>query len=245
MIRRFPIGALALLAGLMAAGCQAPAPQPPLAAGPIEPVDLRMPYEQAAPSQGEVYTLDPAASVVRIYVFRGGKAAKAGHNHILGVSDLEGYVLLDPDRASGSRFDLRVPLDALVIDDPVWRRQTGGTFASPRSESDIDGTRRNLLGPRVTDAARFPYVSLRAQALAGDWPLLVADVAITLKGVTHVQSVLIHAGRDGDRLRVSGEFMLRQSDFGIEPFSVLGGLMSVQDAVGITFELVGRPGLNP
>jgi hypothetical protein len=30
----------------------------------------------------------------------------------------------------------------------------------------------------------------------------------------------------------------RQSDYGVTPFSALGGLMKVQDSVAITFELV-------
>jgi hypothetical protein len=56
--------------------------------------------------------------------------------------------------------------------------------------------------------------------------------------------VLLHLRREGPLLRASGEFVLRQSDFGMTPFSVLGGLMAVQDMVGITFDLVGRPGVS-
>lgn len=241
MTSRARLLAVALFTGATLAGCQSAAPQRPAQTSPL--ADLRAPYLQAEATRGEVYTLDPAASTIRLFVFRGGKAAKAGHNHVLGVSDFEGYVMLDPDQPSASRFDLRVRADALKVDDPAWRDQTGGNFASKRSESDIEGTRRNLLGPKVLGAAEFPTIELRSQAVAGDWPVLIADVIITIKGATHVQPVIIHVERDAGGLRVSGEFVMRQTDYGIEPFSVLGGLMAVQDGVGVTFKLKGRPGL--
>jgi hypothetical protein len=34
-----------------------------------------------------------------------------------------------------------------------------------------------------------------------------------------------------------GEFRLRQSEFGITPFSVAGGAIQVADEVGISFEI--------
>ena len=234
-----------LVVALAIAACQAPAPQPVPRAGDTvpAPADIRKSYAEAT-AQEAIYTLDPSASSVRLYVFRGGKAARAGHNHVLGVDRFEGYVQLDPDRPQQSRFDLRVPVEALRIDDPAWREQTGGSFASARSESDIEGTRRNLLGPKVLDAVRFPYVEMRSQAVAGDWPLLIVDVAVTIRGVTHVQPVMVRAQRTDEGIRARGEFTLRQTDFGMEPFSVLGGLMAVQDEIGVTFDLAGRAGLS-
>ena len=228
------------------AGCQAGTPRPsPEEAIAAAPADLSAPYREAQSREEEVFTLDAVASSVRLFVFRGGKAARAGHNHVLGVGHFQGYVLLDAVVPGNSRFDLRVPLESLVIDDPASRQAIGGTFGSTRSESDIEGTRRNLLGPKVLDSERFATVDLRSQSVAGDWPLLVVDVAVTIKGVTRVQPVLVHLRRDGADLRATGEFVLRQTDFGIEPFSVLGGLMAVQDAIGVRFDLVGRPGISP
>jgi polyisoprenoid-binding protein YceI len=236
-----------IFALLVVAGCQAPAPQPtgsPATAVVPDAADLAAPYRKAEAAGAEVFTLDATASSVRLFVYRGGKAARAGHNHVIGVGRFEGYVVLDAVAPADSRFDLRVPVDGLVIDDSAWREAIGGAFGSARSESDIEGTRRNLLGPKVLDATRFPNVDLRSQAVAGDWPLLVADVAITIKGVTRVQPVLLQFRREGPALRIGGEFVLRQSDFAMVPFSVLGGLMAVQDLIGVRFDLVGRPGVR-
>jgi hypothetical protein len=37
-----------------------------------------------------------------------------------------------------------------------------------------------------------------------------------------------------------GAVTLRQSDFGIEPFAVGGGLLAVQDAIEVRFNIVAR-----
>lgn len=42
-----------------------------------------------------------------------------------------------------------------------------------------------------------------------------------------------------ERIEVSGSFAINQSDFGIEPFSVLGGALTVQDRVDLSFAIRG------
>lgn len=237
----------ASICALLLCACQsAPVSEPvssTQAASSLASTDLRDAYRALESSGVPVYTLQADASQVRIYVFRGGAAARAGHNHVLDVARFEGYAAVDALRPQGAQFHLRVPLADLVIDAPDARAQTGGAFAGVRPEADIEGTRRNLLGPKGLDAAAFPHVELRSQAVAGDWPMLIVDVAVTLRGATRVIPVMIEMRVQDERLRARGQFVLRQSEFGIAPFSVLGGLLAVQDAVGIAFEVDGRRGI--
>ncbi|HKY93084.1 MAG TPA: YceI family protein, partial [Nevskiaceae bacterium] len=184
----------------------------------------------------------PAKSMVRLYVFRAGAAGqKAGHNHVFGVPKFEGKVFVPDGAPTNARFDLRVRLEDLVVDDPAWRAQTGDTFAGARSAEDIAGTLKNMLGPKGLDAAQFPDVRLTSVSVQGDWPILVADVAVTLHGRTRTQPVMLVVRRAPDHVEAAGTMVLRQSDFGVEPFAVLGGLLAVQDAVAIRFALVGAP----
>jgi hypothetical protein len=41
-------------------------------------------------------------------------------------------------------------------------------------------------------------------------------------------------------LRISGEFSLRQSDYGIKPFKAAGGALRLKDEVKFNCELVAR-----
>ncbi|TXH05829.1 MAG: YceI family protein [Nevskiaceae bacterium] len=225
-------------ATLLLAACQSLPPPAPGAAPEAAWPDLAVTYRAQAAS-ATVYALDPAASQVRIYVYRAGAAARFGHNHVLTVPRFEGYVAVPGDDASAAHFELRVPLEALVVDEPAARADTGGSFAGVRSEADIAGTRANMLGERGLDAARFPQMRLRSLAVEGDWPRLLARVAVTLHGVTHEEPVALTVTREAGRLHVAGTLILRQRDYGIEPFSALGGLLQVQDAVTVDFALTG------
>lgn len=228
-----------LLSSVLAlAACQTAAPLP----APALNADQRWPPLRAAfaDGAGPLYVVDPIASNVHIYVYRDGAAARYGHNHILSVPRFEGYVQLLSEKVRDARFELRVPLAELVIDDPALRAATGGSFAGERSAGDIEGTRANMLGPKLLDAEKFPQMRLRSLKLEGDWPLPVADVEITLRGVTRTQPVLLRVERGEDKLTVRGEFVLRQTDYGITPFSALGGLMRVADPLAVEFMLIAR-----
>lgn len=239
LLRLKPVVVLALALWLLS--CQSlPGPtSAPLLKEPTR--DLHAEYRALAAQGGVVYALDPAASDVRIYVFRGGTAARLGHNHILSVPQFEGYIFLpSQDDPTQSRFDLQVPLASLVVDDPRLRAETGGAFSGERSESDIEGTRRNMLGARGLDATQFPIMSFQSVSVSGDWPVLVVEMDIRLHGVTRRQSVPLQVMHGRRGVIVKGGLILRQSDFGISPYALFGGLMAIQDEVVIMFELGGN-----
>lgn len=232
---------LAVVLIALLAACRSPAPLPPGGAAATlsaeTGIEMTAEYRRRAESGETIYALDAAASDVRIFVFRGGKAAKLGHNHVLSAPQLAGYVSLPGEAAADARFDLLLRFDELRIDDPALREQTGGGFAGARSESDISGTRRNMLGPRVLDAAVHPQLRIQSLGVEGDWPMLVARVAIEMHGMRREREVLLQVEQDADRLRVHGELVVRQSEFGIAPLSIFGGVIAVQDPVAIRFDL--------
>ena len=218
--------------------CQVPAPITPVAHETLP--DLHQLYRDLARSN-KVYALDPADSKLRIYVYRSGAAAQLGHNHVLSASKFEGYVSLPSEKTAEAQFEIRLALNDLVVDDPAVRLETGGNFSGSRTPSDIEGTRANMLGDRGFDAERYPWVRLSSTSVEGDWPMLIAQVEVTLHGVTRSLPVSLRVHHDEKQLTASGSFVLRQSDFGMTPFSALGGLMAVQDEVSILFELKAKP----
>lgn len=220
------IGVLLMASALGA--CQAPAPREERPARP---------YQEKL-GEGALYVLDPAASKVLVYVFRGGLAASKGHNHVLNAPKFEGLVLLPGEDPAQARFSLRFRFDELQLDWDALRVGVGGNFAEPRSEEDIADTRKNML--KSLQADQYPELVINAVRIAGDWPVLIADVDISLHGVTRRQTVLLKVQHSDDEVMAQGQLVLRQSDYGIKPLSVLGGLLSVQDEIGLEFELVAN-----
>jgi len=186
-----------------------------------------------------VFALDPAASTVRIHVFRDGRAARLGHNHVLAAPRFRGFACV-PAAPADARFDLVFRLDELTFDDPAHRALLGPAYASLLSAEAIAGTREHMLGESNMQADRFPEVRIHAVQVSGEGPRLAARIAVTLHGQTREQSVPLRVAGLPGQLQVAGSFVLRQTDFGIAPYSVAGGLLAVKDEVVVDFELAGR-----
>lgn len=232
----------ALVAAAALLGCASP--PPPVARGDVASVTASSCSNWLAAQQrgeGRLYAVDAASSAVRIHVFRAGRLAKVGHNHVLGLDRIDGRVFLPADGLSGAGVELGFRLDDLVIDKPEWRAALGAEFASRPSESDIAGTRANLL--KAVDGERFPAIAIRSKAVAGALPTLALQLAVSWHGRERLLDVPMRVERPGGDgpLRAVGSLVLRQSDFGIAPFSVLGGLLAIQDELTVDVDITARP----
>jgi hypothetical protein len=221
-----PADGMRLAAALLVTGC-APVP-PPAPAGPaaFTPPDLDAAYYRDAGERGRpVYRIEPGDSLVLSRVHRGGRLASMGHDHVVSSRGPRGFIDMEKGRC-----DLYVAVESLVVDDPAQRAAAG--FDSTPSESDIAGTRGNMLD-KVLEAERFPFVVVRVGALTGD----VLEAQISLHGVTRPVRIPAKIDSSPERIGVTGSFALKQTDFGIEPFSVLGGALTVQDQVELAFTI--------
>jgi polyisoprenoid-binding protein YceI len=79
---------------------------------------------------------------------------------------------------------------------------------------------------------------VQAEQAQGNPALLNADV--TLHGATRRYSVPVTIERKDSALRTTGSFTAKQSDFGIKPFSVLGGALAVEDQIELRFDISAR-----
>jgi polyisoprenoid-binding protein YceI len=65
-------------------------------------------------------------------------------------------------------------------------------------------------------------------------------VTLTLHGATRTLEVPIRLEQRPREVAVSGRLALNQTDFGIVPFSILGGAITVQDRVDVRFAITAR-----
>jgi len=199
-------------------------------------------YTELGQAGGKVFTLDSKSSEIRIYAFRTGSAAKLGHNHVLSAPQFTGFFHLPPTGTSNSRFDLEFRLDQLEIDNPNYRSKLGSAFASVLSPAAIEGTRDHMLGEDNMQAQQFPFVRIHSLQVSGESPKFAAKVLVEMHGQNREMWVPLSVEGLPDRLSVAGSLVLRQTDFGVQPYSVLGGMLAVQDEVVIEFKLLGTQG---
>jgi hypothetical protein len=196
-------------------------------------------YAAGGEQGGRVYEVVPAESQLDIYVYRAGRLQRFGHNHIVTSRDIAGFVF-DAQEAGRSHFDLYFPVDALTVDEPELRAAAGDAFASQPSESDIAGTRRNMLGEKMLNAAQFPHVTIAGRSTGGTQEELALDVTMTVRGIAHAMPATAKIERDGRTLRATGELRLSHASLGLEPFSVLGGALSVEDAFDVRYRITAH-----
>jgi YceI-like domain len=202
------------------------------------PVAHRVP----SPPVGRPYDVVADESQLIVLVYRAGALAALGHNHVISCRCLTGtiYVPRDPERAS---VDLRFAVGQLTVDDSGLRAaEHSADFPPDVTPSARQGTRHNMLGAALLNAAKYPDIELRSAGLRpspdGKPSDRVAQVLVQIEGEWHSVAVPLHYRIRGDGIVVTGAFPLKQTDLGLTPFSALGGGLQVSNGMSIRLRLV-------
>ena len=204
-----------------------------LAPAPVAPADFPEGYYREVLARGSpVFRVDPAESFVMIEVRRAGSLARLGHDHVVASHEVEGFIAPDQGRA-----DLYVALGRMAVDESPLRAEAG--FATQPTESDIEGTRANLL-EKVLEAEKFPFAIVRVSGADAKQRSATLDVAITLHGATRTLQAPAQIDADATQMSVAGRLGFDQTDFGIVPYSILGGAIAVQNRIELRFRIRAR-----
>jgi hypothetical protein len=216
---------------VLLAACAVQAPLPPVSKEQRPsgfPDDF---YRRSAERESAVFIIEPALSLVVIEVRRSGSLANLGHDHVIASHSVQGYVA--PNEA---RADLYVRLEELVVDEPELRVEAG--FSTQPPEPAIAGTRENMLGQFHVE--QHPYAVISVASIDADATGTWLNAFITLNGITREVRIPVQIEQTASQLIVNGRVTLEQSNFGIVPFSILGGALQVQDRVDVRFVIHAR-----
>ena len=193
----------------------------------------------AAAAVGTPFRLDATASRIRLYLHAEGPLAKMGHSHLISTGALSGTVWLPPEPGHAS-CEFQLQADGFVVDDPQERAAAGGEFAEPLDEGARAGTREHMLGERQLDAQHYPSVLLHCRQVSVTGDSATVALAVTLRGKESVLQVPMKWRRNGNVLQAEGELTFRQSDIGLQPYSLMLGALRVADDIHATFTLLAR-----
>jgi polyisoprenoid-binding protein YceI len=220
--------------GALLTGCLVrPPAAPPLAAS--------APAEAPAPHLGRPYDIVSQESLLTILVFRAGTLASAGHNHVIASHTLSGTIYV-PEELAQVSVEVRVPLLDLTVDEAALRAgEMSRDFPPDVPDTAREGTRRNMLGAALLDAADYPQIILRTLSVvpAADGTTQVR-MQVEVRGQQRIVLVPVRYERSGSTVIASGELPLRQSSLGLTPFSAMLGALQVQDEMRVRFRIVAR-----
>jgi polyisoprenoid-binding protein YceI len=172
------------------------------------------------------HTFGPDNATLSIHTKRTGAAAKAGHNLHFHVTHWDATLAVGDDPSAAS-IELRADGASLKVIEGEGGMQT----LDDENRADIEKT----IDDEVLRRQTVTFHSARATP-NGDG--LTAEGELTLNGATHPLAVALVTAGDG---RIRATATVRQSDWGMKPYSTLFGALKVVDDVVV--ELTG--GLAP
>ena len=227
--------ALIVAASCLAACHGAPGQRAP----PAPPPAVAAAAAATVPAGTERYRIDPVRSEVLILIYRDGRLAALGHNHVVAVRELSGDIVVAAD-VTQSSWQLDFPVAALSVDEPQLRAAQGADFQSRVDDVAIAGTRDHMLGAALLDAAHFPSIHMESQQLRPEGAALVANTRIVVRDHSVQLDLPLTLQRSGDELIASGEFDLTHAQLGLTPYSVALGALRVADRMHVRYRLVAQ-----
>jgi polyisoprenoid-binding protein YceI len=178
------------------------------------------------------HVIDASQSSFFVQVFATGLLSAFGHNPKIAVRDFRGDVFFATgnDPLARARLSIHVRADSLECVDDI----------SAKDREDIHRRIRD----EVLETDSFPEIAYECSRVSasrgGDrfWAALTG--ALTLHGVTIGLPISAFVSMKDNTLRASGEFTLRQSDYGIATVTAAAGTIRVKDEVKCSYDIVAR-----
>ena len=178
------------------------------------------------------HVIDPQASNFVIQVFATGLLSAFAHSPKIAIRNFDGNVdfAVGATPLTGARMRLRIQSDSLEVTDDI-------------SAKDREEIHRRIR-QEVLDTDSFPEIVYECSKVTGSgdgdryWAALKGE--LSMRGITRPVPVSARVSLNGNNLRASGEFTLRQGDFEIPPITAAAGTIRVKDEVKCTFDILAR-----
>ena len=169
------------------------------------------------------HTFGPENGTLAVRTGRTGAAAKAGHDLLLHVTDWQATLAVGEDPAQ-TGIVLSANAGSLRV-----REGTGGMQAlGDDDKANIEQT----IDDEVLKGQEIAFRSTAVQTAADGGGLSVQG-ELTLAGTARPIAFDLAVGADG---RLGGAVVVKQSDWGITPYSTLFGALKVADEVEVSID---------
>ncbi len=174
-----------------------------------------------------VWNLDASDGELLIRTGVTGRAARMGHRLTIAMTRWQATV----SWAGGEPVtaELAVETDSFEV-----LRGEGGVKGLSGPEKAL--VRSNAM--RSLDASRYPEIRFTANAIAKTDDGYRLSGSLQIRGKSREHVIDLHTEDLGDSWRMSAQSSVRQSDYGVKPYSMLMGSMQVADDVTVSFTAV-------
>jgi len=176
------------------------------------------------PVTANVWNLDASDGQLLVRTGVTGRAARMGHRLTIAMNNWAATVRWSTGEPVEA--ELTVEVDSLEV-----LRGEGGVKGLTGPEKAL--ARSNAL--RTLDADRYPQIRFHAGDIDKVEDGYRLGGTLEIHGMSEECEIGLHVEDLGDAWRLSCKTVVRQSDFGIKPYSMLMDSMKVVDAVTVSF----------
>lgn len=174
------------------------------------------------------YRLGPESGELLVKTGRTGMGRRAGHDLVIEVTRWRGEVTVAGDTPEDSSVSVEVDVDSLEV-----REGLGGVKPlTDKDRADIKNTLRDIL-----DSGTHPKIRFSSTRVTRSADSATVEGGLTIRGET--ESVTVDAQITDDRVRASAT--LKQSRWGIKPYSAFLGALKLADDVGVELDAALAP----
>ncbi len=177
------------------------------------------------------FQLDKAVSRFQVQAFATGLLSSFGHNPRIAIRDYQAEIQCVPDTFAKAYLNATVQINGMEVLDEMKR--------------DDQKKLEHEMYENVLDVSHYPtavYESkeIIVQKVADGRLNARVNGELSFHGMTQPLTLQANVNVLGTMLRISGDFTLRQSDYGIKPVSFAAGALRLKDELKFTFDLVAR-----
>ncbi len=187
----------------------------------------------AASETGVVhYRIVPEQSEFTVQAFAEGLLSVFGHDPVFAIEDFNGEVQFVPGSFESASLKMTIKAESISLIDKV----------KEKDRLEIEQNMRE----QVLEIAKYPEIvfvssNISVTRLAGGRyrARIIGD--LTFHGATQKNLwITAEVTMSGENLRAQGGFSLKQTDFGIKPFSAVGGTIKLKNEVKFSFDIAAR-----
>jgi polyisoprenoid-binding protein YceI len=178
------------------------------------------------------YLIDAKGSTFVAQVFAAGLLASFGHDPKIAIRDFQGEVsfTLTSSTIESASLKLNIQADSLEVADDI-------------SDKDRQEIHRKMCDEAL-ETDRFPEILYECSRVSasgsGDRYWVALNGELTLHGITRPVPVSARVVINGNSVRATGDFAVRQSEFEIKPVTAAAGAIRIKDEVKCQFDILAR-----
>jgi polyisoprenoid-binding protein YceI len=166
-------------------------------------------------------TIDVQRSTITVHVGKSGLLSGAAHDHTINAPISSGTVR----ESTAPHIEFTIETAKMTVK------------PDPRIDANDQATIQTHMEEMTLEAKKYPEIAFRSTRIEriadGQWKV---DGDLSLHGVTKPVSLTVKQTGDSWTTRT----VLKQTDFGIKPISIGGGMIKVKNEVEIDFQIVAR-----